>query len=147
MQDLAVDQHSTWNGSVLNQPHRGYPGTAKLSAKDATHNALCCPCLVTENFYTYLLMSAHHNLRTPSPLKKVLNRLGDSYQSYINTYKMHMVATLHGGTGQPSEMDPNPQAQDIDIPHDYLEDVDNFKNIEHENHMQLKELTNELDHL
>ena len=27
-------------------------------------------------------------------------------------------------TGQPSEMDPNPQAQDIDIPNDYWEDID-----------------------
>ena len=82
-----------------------------------------------------------------SPLKKVLNKLGDSYQTYVNTYKMHTLATHHGGTGQPSEMDPNPQAQDIDIPNDYLEDVDDFENIEHENHLQLKALTNELDHL
>ena len=44
-------------------------------------------------------------------------------------------------------MDPNPQAQDIDIPNDYQEDIDDFENVEHENHMQLKELKNELDHL
>ena len=82
-----------------------------------------------------------------SPLKKVLNKLGDSYQTYVNMYKMHTMATLHRGTGQPLEMDPNPQAQDIDIPNDYLEDMDDFQNMEHENHLQLKELTNELDHL
>ena len=58
-----------------------------------------------------------------------------------------MMATYHGGTGQPLEMDPNPQAQDIDIPIDYQEDIDDFENVDHENHMQLKELTNELDHL
>ena len=29
----------------------------------------------------------------------------------------------------------------------YQEDIDNFENVEHENHMQLKESTNELDHL
>ena len=92
-------------------------------------------------------MSACHSLRTHSPLKKILNKLGDSYQTYINTYKTHTMATHHGGTGQPSEMDPSPQAQDIDIPNDYQEDIDDFENIEHENHMQLKELTNELDHL
>ena len=80
-------------------------------------------------------------------LKKVLNKLGDSYQTYVNTYKMHMMATHHGGTGLPLEMDPNPQAQDIDIPNDCLEDMDDFENIEHKSHMQLKELTNELDHL
>ena len=56
------------------------------------------------------------------------------------------MATCHGGTGQPSEMDLNPKAQDIDIPNDY-QDIDDFENVEHENYMQLKELTNELDHL
>ena len=56
------------------------------------------------------------------------------------------MAIHHRGTGQPSEMDPNPQPQDIHIPNDYLGDMDDFENIEHENHMQLKELTNDLDH-
>ena len=49
-------------------------------------------------------------------------------------YKMHTVATHHGGTGQPSEMDPNPHAQDRDIPNDYPGDVDDFENIEYKNH-------------
>ena len=44
-------------------------------------------------------------------------------------------------------MDPKHQAQDIDIPNDYPDDIDDYENVEHENHMQLKELTNELDHL
>ena len=57
------------------------------------------------------------------------------------------MTTHHGGTGQPSELDPNAQAQDIDIPNDYLEDIDNFDNVGHEHYMQLKELTNELDQL
>ena len=57
------------------------------------------------------------------------------------------MTTSHRGTGQPLELDPNPQAQYIDIPNDYMEDIDDFKNVEHENHMQLKELINELDHL
>ena len=57
------------------------------------------------------------------------------------------MTTCQGGTGQPLEMDPNSQVQDIDIPNDYQEDIDDFENVEHENHMQLKELTNELDHL
>ena len=82
-----------------------------------------------------------------SLLKKVLNKLGDPYQTYINMYKTNMMTTHQGGTGQPLEMDPNPQAQDIDIPNDYQEDIDDFENVEHENHMWLKELTNELDHL
>ena len=48
---------------------------------------------------------------------------------------MHTMATHHGDTGQPSEMDPNSQTQDIDIQNDYQEDMDDFENIEHENHM------------
>ena len=58
-----------------------------------------------------------------------------------------MMTTCHRGTGQPSELDPNPQTQDIDIPNDYPEDADDSENVEHENQTQLKELTNELDHL
>ena len=77
-----------------------------------------------------------------SPLKKVLNKVGDSYLTYIDMYKMCMFAIHHRGTGQPLEMDPNPKAQDIDISNDYPEDMDDFENIEHENHMQLKELAN-----
>ena len=80
-------------------------------------------------------MSAHCNLRMHSLLKKVLTRLGDSYQTYVNMYKIHTMATYHIGTGQPSDMDPNPQTQDIDIPNDNQEDIDDFENIKHENHM------------
>ena len=75
--------------------------TVKPSAKDATYNAY-------KFFYTYPLMSAYHNLRMCSLLKKVLNKLGDSYQTYVNMYKTHTMTTHQGGTGQPSEMDPNP---------------------------------------
>ena len=80
-------------------------------------------------------MSACCNLRMCSLLKKVLDKLGDSYQTYLNMYETHMMTTNHGGTGQPLEMDPNPQAQDIDIPNDYQDDKDDFENMEHENHM------------
>ena len=92
-------------------------------------------------------MLACHNLRMHSPLKKVLNKLRDSYQTYIDIYKTHTMTTCHGGICQPLEMDPNPQVQDIDIPNDYQEDIDVFENVEHENHVWLKELRNELDHL
>ena len=92
-------------------------------------------------------MSACHNLRMHYPLKKVLNKVGDSYHTYINMYITHTMTTCHGGTGQPLEMDRNPQAQDIDISDDYQEDIDDFENVEHENCTQLKKLRNELDHL
>ena len=46
------------------------------------------------------------------------------------------------------ERDPNPQEQDIDTPNDYQhEDIDNFENVENENHTQLNDFTKALDHL
>ena len=46
------------------------------------------------------------------------------------------------------ERDPNPQEQDIDTPDDYQhEDIDDFENVENENHTQLNDLTKALDHL
>ena len=93
-------------------------------------------------------MSAHCNLRSHSPFKTVLNKLGDSFQTYVNTYKIHAMATHHRGTGQTLERDPTPHNQDTDVPSEYHhEDMDNFENVEHENHTTQKALTRELDHL
>ena len=59
-----------------------------------------------------------------------------------------MMATCYGGTGQPLERNPNPQEQDIDTPNDYQhEDIDDFENVENENHTWLNDLTKALDHL
>ena len=49
--------------------------------------------------------------------------------------------SCHGGAGQPSDRDPNLPEQDTDIPSDHMEDMDNFENVEHENHTTLKALT------
>ena len=57
------------------------------------------------------------------------------------------MATHHRGAGQPSDMDLNLPEQDTDIPSDHLEDIDNFKNVEHENHTTFKDLTRNLDDL
>ena len=79
-------------------------------------------------------MPAHRSLRSCSPLKSVFNKIGDPYQTYINTYKTYAMATHHRGTGQPLEEDPTPHEQDTDILKEYHhEDVDNFENVEHEN--------------
>ena len=93
-------------------------------------------------------MSTCHSLRSCSSLKKVLTKLENSYQTYINTYKTNTMATCHGGTGSPLEKDPNPLDQDIDIPNDYQnENIDDFENVGDENHTQLTDMTNEVDHL
>ena len=49
-------------------------------------------------------------------------------------HKTHTMTTHHGGTGQPSEKEPKPQEQDVYVPNDYQDDLDDFENIEHENH-------------
>ena len=59
-----------------------------------------------------------------------------------------MMATCHGGTGQPLERDPNPKEQDTDTLDDHQhEDIDDFENVTNENHTQLNNLTKPLDHL
>ena len=50
-------------------------------------------------------MSAHHSLRSSSPLKAVFWKLGDTYQAYCNTYKTHAMPTHHGTSGQPLDRD------------------------------------------
>ena len=61
-------------------------------------------------------MPASHSLRLHSLLKSVLNKIGDSYQTYCYTYKTHAMATCHGGAGQPSDRDPNLPEQGTGIP-------------------------------
>ena len=95
-------------------------------------------------------MSACHNLRSHSHLKTVLNRLGDTYQAYHNTYKTHTMATHLGGSGQPLDRDATTTGMDIDV--DILqdfqyEDTDDFENVEQENHTSLAVITRELDDL
>ena len=60
-------------------------------------------------------MSAHHKFRSHSPLKTVLNRLGDTYQAYCNTYNTHTMVTHDGGSRQPLDMDTNMNRKDIDV--------------------------------
>ena len=82
-----------------------------------------------------------------SPLKKVLNKIGDSYQTYINAYKTHAMATYHGGKGNPSEKDSDPQENDVTIHDKYQADMDDLENIEPDHHERLRDLTHEIDHL
>ena len=93
-------------------------------------------------------MSAHHNPRLCSPLKAVLNKLGDSYQTYVNTYKTHTMAIHHGGAGEPLDRDSTPHEHGTDASSNYNhEDMDNFEIVEQENHTTLKDLTRNLDDL
>ena len=47
-------------------------------------------------------MTGHHNRsndRVHSPLKTLLGKLGDKYQSYCTTFKTHVMTTYHRGAG------------------------------------------------
>ena len=93
-------------------------------------------------------MSALQNLRSHSQLKTVFNKLGDTYQAYCNTYKIHTMATCHGGARQPLDRDTAQLGQDTGFLNDYdHEDIDNFENAEQENHTNLVTLTWDLDDL
>ena len=85
-------------------------------------------------------MSTHRSLRSHSPFKKALNKLGDSYQTYLNAYKTHTMATCLRDTGQPLVIDdPQHQENDLVTPYDHQEEIDK---VEQDEHKQLKELTN-----
>ena len=92
-------------------------------------------------------MSAHHNFQMHSPFKKVLNKIEDSYHTYINSYKTHAMATHYRGIGKPSEKDSDPQENDVTIHNEYQEDINDFENIEPDHHERLRDLTHEIDNL
>ena len=98
--DLTVEQHSTQNGLALNCHTKTAQHQTPL-----IHQRRCTSCLTSplpsKWIFLYSLMSACHNLRSHSPLKTVLNKLGDSYQTYVNTYKTCTIVTCHADTDNP----------------------------------------------
>ena len=100
-------------------------------------------------------MSARHNLRLHSPLKTILGKLGESYQAYCNTFKIHTMATCHRGSGQPLDKVTNtPRKEqpvvdtDIELQQDpHSKDVEQFEDLGHNNPDRLHVMTRELDNL
>ena len=100
-------------------------------------------------------MSAHHRLRSCSPLKTVFGKLGDTYQAYCNTYTTHAMATCHGGLGQPLDRDIDITREahettntDIENTQDFHPvETDHFEDLQHNNPMKLTALTREVDDL
>ena len=100
-------------------------------------------------------MSAHCSLRLHSPLKTVFGKLGDTYQAYCNTYKIHAMATHHGGSGQPLDRDVDITREahkttdtDIENTQDFHPvETDHFEDLQHNSPMKLTALTRELDDL
>ena len=60
-------------------------------------------------------MSGHHSKNSKqmhAPLKTMLGKIGNRYQTYCTVYKMHTVATYHGCMGYPTDKDINLQVED-----------------------------------
>ena len=72
-------------------------------------------------------MSACHRLWTYTPIKKLLTKIGDSYQTYINYYKTHAMATCYSSIDDTSMS--NSEHHDIDA-NDSQADINDLENIE-----------------
>ena len=70
-------------------------------------------------------------LHNCSPIKRLLNKLENSIQAYINHHKTHAMATHFSGVGNtPME---NPKTQDIDnVSEDEFQDEDLIRQLLHE---------------
>ena len=75
-------------------------------------------------------MSACQRLQTHSPIKKLLDKLRDSCQTYINFQKTHAMATRYGGIGHTSMNNPESHNMDSDSQDNYQEDINDLENIE-----------------
>ena len=80
-----------------------------------------------------------------SPLRKVLNKIEESYQMYINSYKTQAMATCHEGTIKSSEKDSDTQENDVTNQDEYQADINDFGNIEPDHHVRFRDLSNKID--
>ena len=92
-------------------------------------------------------MSACQKLQTRSPIKSILNKIGDSYQTYVNHYKTHVVATCCRGIGKPLENNSDPQDTNANIQDEYEADTNDLENIESDHQAGLRDLTLEIEQL
>ena len=89
-------------------------------------------------------MSTCQWLWTHSPIKKILNKIGDSCQTYINYYKTHAMVTHYGGIGDTSMS--NSEHHNMDA-NDYQADTNDLENIEPNHQAGLRDLTCEIEQL
>ena len=92
-------------------------------------------------------MSACQTLQTHSPVKNILNKIGDSYQTFVNYYKTYTMATCYGGIGKPLEKDSDPQEIEAAIQDEYQTGINDLENIEPDHHAGLRDLTPEIEQL
>ena len=83
-------------------------------------------------------MSTHQRLQTHSPIKKILNKIGDSCQTYINYYKTHTMVAHCGRIGDTSMN--NSENHDMDANNNQA-DINDLENIEPTHQAGLRDLT------
>ena len=145
MQDLAVDQYSTWK----DQHSTTHIGDTIAIIKTPPRCSLRQPTssLYSKQLFPYLLMLAHQRLQAHSPIKKLFHKLGNSYQTYINFHKTHTMATRYSGIGVTSVNNPGSHDMDSDSQDNYQEDVNDLEHIEHNHPVELQHLTHEMERL
>ena len=77
-------------------------------------------------------------------MKKILNKIGDSFQTYINYYKTHAMATHYSRIGDTSIS--NSENHDIDA-NNYQADINDLENIEPTHQAGLRDLTRQIEQL
>ena len=92
-------------------------------------------------------MSACLKLWTHSPIKKILNKIGDYSQTHINYYKTHAMATCYRGIGKTLENGPDTQDTNAGIQDEYQADINDLENIEPDDQAGLRDLTCEIEQL
>ena len=107
-------------------------------------------------------MLGHHSIRSHSPLKSVFRKIGDTYQSYCNTYKTYAMATHYRGIGCPLDRDIALNKENLENTEPEIENTHDFdatialhesektghlKGPEYNTHTKLATLTMELDDL
>ena len=92
-------------------------------------------------------MSACQKLWTRSPIKKILNKIRDSCQTYINYYKTQAMATCYRGIGKPLENDSDPQEINATIQDEYQADINDLENIEPDHQAGLRDLICKIEQL
>ena len=87
-------------------------------------------------------MSACQRLQTCSPIKKILNKIGDSCQTYINYYKTNAMAIHYGRIGDTSMS--NSENHDMDADNSQA-DINDLENIEPTHQAGLTDLAYEIE--
>ena len=80
-------------------------------------------------------------------MKKILNKTGDSYQTYVNYYKTHTMATHYRGISKPLENDSDPQDMNANTQDEHQADINDLENIEPDHQAGLRDLTCEIEQL